>query len=208
MPEGGALVVDTGYAVLALIADVLVLSTLVGFLVSRTSPARRERWTRLRDAVTPFAVHAAWIVAVLATLGSVYQSQIANLPICEFCWFQRIAMYPLSVLLGIAAFRGEFLVAKHYFLPASIVGSCLAIYHYQLERIPNQPTTCGNAIPCSHSAFNIFGFISIPFLSMSAFLLITTLLLMVRRSDQEYEDDDEDAPIDAAPAHPGLHAPA
>ena len=64
MLEGGALVVDTGYAVLALIADVLVLSTLIGFLVSRTSPARRERWTSLRDAVTPFAVHAAWIVAV------------------------------------------------------------------------------------------------------------------------------------------------
>jgi disulfide bond formation protein DsbB len=206
MPEGGALIVDTGYAVLALIADVLVLSTLLGFLVSRTSPSRRERWTRLRDAVTPFAVHMAWIVAVLATLGSIYESQIANLPICEFCWFQRIAMYPLSVLLGIAAFRGEFLVAKHYFLPASIVGSCLAIYHYQLERIPNEVSACSRDIPCGRSAFNIFGFISIPFLSMAAFLLITTLLLMVRRPDDEYEDDDE--PIDAAPAHAGIPAPA
>jgi disulfide bond formation protein DsbB len=207
MPEGGALIVDTGYAVLALIADVLVLTTFIAFLVSRTSPERRERWTRLRDAVTPFAVHMAWIVAVLATLGSIYESQIANLPICEFCWFQRIAMYPLSVLLGIAAFRGEFLVAKHYFLPASIVGACLAIYHYQLEHIPNEPQVCGLTAPCSHSAFNIFGFISIPFLSLAAFLLITTLLLMVRRTDDEYEDDD-DEPIDAAPAQPGLPAPA
>ncbi|HVC03401.1 MAG TPA: disulfide oxidoreductase [Candidatus Acidoferrales bacterium] len=183
-------IITTGYAVLALIADAMVVVVVMGFLLTRTSPASRETWRRFRDAVTPFTLHLAWIVAMLATLGSLYLSQIANLTPCEFCWFQRICMYPLSLLLGIAAFRGDTRIAKKYFLTLSIVGAALATYHYQLEHIAGEPTVCGAAVPCDMAAFNIFGFISVPFLSLAAFLLITTLLLLGRTpSDEEDEDD-------------------
>ena len=198
-------VINTGYAVLALVADALVLLAVVGFVISRTSPAARERWGRLRDGITPFALHMAWIVAVLATFGSLFLQYAEHDNPCEFCWFQRICMYPLSLLLGIAAFRGNLEVAKRYFIGLSLVGAGLAIYHYQLERIPNEPTVCGSLVPCNVSVLNVFGFISVPFLSMAAFLLITTLLLMARGHGDEYDDEDVD---DAVGAGTGDGAPA
>src|ERR1700726_4660624 len=95
-------VINTGYAVLALVADALVLLMVLGFVLSRTSPSARERWGRFRDGVSPFALQIAWIVAVLATFGSLFLQYGEQLNPCEFCWFQRICMYPLSLLLGIA----------------------------------------------------------------------------------------------------------
>jgi disulfide bond formation protein DsbB len=189
----GFQVITTGFAVLALGADALVVVAIVGFVASRTSASGRARWGNFRDSVSPFALQFAWIVAALATLGSLYLSQIAGLTPCEFCWFQRICMYPLSLLLGIAAFRGDIGIAKRYFMPISIVGALLAIYHYQLEHVAGEPTACSVAIPCNAAAFNIFGFISIPFLSLAAFALITTLMLLAREShyeDEEYVEED------------------
>jgi disulfide bond formation protein DsbB len=189
----GFQVITTGFAVLALVADALVLLAVIGFVASRASSSGRERWGTFRDSVSPFALQFAWIVAALATLGSLYLSQIAGLIPCEFCWFQRICMYPLSLLLGIAAFRGDVGIAKRYFMPISIVGAGLAVYHYQLEHIAGEPTVCGAAVPCNSAAFNIFGFISVPFLSLAAFALITTLLLLARESryeDEEYVEED------------------
>jgi disulfide bond formation protein DsbB len=190
-------VITTGYAVLALIADAMVVVVVMGFLLTRTSDASRAQWTRFRDGVTPFALHFAWVVAMLATLGSLYLSQIAGDYPCEFCWFQRICMYPLSLLLGIAAFRGDLQVAKRYFITLPAVGAVLAIYHYQLEHVTNEPHGNCGPVSCSAPLFNIFGFISVPFLSMAAFLLIITLLLVARsRSDGEdayLEDDDDEA---------------
>jgi disulfide bond formation protein DsbB len=196
-------VINTGYAVLALIADAIVLVIAFGFAVSRTSPAARERWGRWRDGISPFALQIAWIVAVLATFGSLFLQFAEQLNPCEFCWFQRICMYPLSLLLGIAAFRGDIQVAKRYFIGLSVVGAGLAIYHYQLERIPGEPTVCGTAVPCNISVINVFGFISVPFLSMAAFLLITTLLLMARGRDVEYDDDEDDSVEAAVSVDPG-----
>ncbi len=188
----GFQVITTGYAVLALVADGLVVLAVIGFVASRTSASGRERWGRFRDGVSPFAVQFAWIVAMLATLGSLYLSQVAGLVPCEFCWFQRICMYPLSLLLGVAAFRGDVGIAKRYFMPLAIVGAGLATYHYQLEHIVGEPTVCGVAVPCNTAAFNIFGFISVPFLSLAAFLLITTLLLIARQGGDDVEDYIED----------------
>ena len=183
-------IINTGYAVLALVADVLVLLAAIAFISSRTSPSAREWWGRLRDAITPFALQIAWIVAVLATFGSLFLQFFEHLDPCEFCWFQRICMYPLSLLLGIAAFRGDFQVAKRYFIGLSVVGAGLAIYHYQLEHIP-QPTVCDPTVPCNIAVINIFGFITVPFLSMAAFLLISTLLLMARSRDtDDYDVED------------------
>jgi disulfide bond formation protein DsbB len=205
-------VINTGYAVLALIADAMVLLTLIFFLVSRGSSSARERWGSFRSAVTPFAVQMAWIIAVLATFGSLFLQYEENLQPCDFCWFQRICMYPLSLLLGIAAFRGEIGTAKRYLLGLSGVGSVLAIYHYQLEHVPHEASVCGGAVPCNVAVINIFGFISVPFLSMAAFLLISTLLLLARSGSEDYEDEEEIDVIETAvatePGDDALPAPA
>jgi disulfide bond formation protein DsbB len=207
----GFQVITTGFAVLALVADALVVLAIIVFVASRTSGSGRARWGNFRDSISPFAVQFAWIVATLATLGSLYLSQIAGLTPCEFCWFQRICMYPLSLLLGIAAFRGEVSIAKRYFIPLSIVGALLATYHYQLEHIAGEPTVCGVAVPCNDAAFNIFGFISVPFLSLAAFALITTLLLLARGGsdeDEEYIEEDVTTPDGVESGDETLPAPA
>lgn len=201
-------VITTGFAVLALVADALVLLAIIGFVASRASSSSSARWADFRDSVSPFALQFAWIVAALATLGSLYLSQIAGLTPCDFCWYQRICMYPLSLLLGIAAFRGDVGIAKRYFMPISIVGAGLAIYHYQLEHIAGEPLVCSATVPCNSAAFNIFGFISVPFLSLAAFALITTLLLLAR--EVRYEDDEyiEEEVVTSEPGDESLPAPA
>jgi disulfide bond formation protein DsbB len=183
--------ITTTYAVLAIVADALVLLTLIGFLLSRATPAGRERWTRVRDALTPLALPLAWLVAALATLGSLYLSEIAGLIPCQLCWFQRIAMYPLILLLGIAAIRGDLYIAKRYFVWLPIVGAGISIYHYQLERFPSQPTlSCGLGEPsCAQAVLNDFGFVSIPFMALAAFLLIATLLLVARDAGDDEATD-------------------
>ncbi|HEV3273841.1 MAG TPA: disulfide bond formation protein B [Candidatus Dormibacteraeota bacterium] len=196
-------IINTGYAVLALVADALVLLIVIAFVISRTSAVARERWGRLRDGITPFALQVAWIAAVLATFGSLYLQFGEQLNPCEFCWFQRICMYPLSLLLGIAAFRGDIQVAKRYFIGLAVVGAGLAVYHYQLERVPGEPTVCGSAVPCNVAVINVFGFISVPFLSMAAFLLITTLLLMARSRGDEYDDEEFDIVEGVVEIQPG-----
>jgi disulfide bond formation protein DsbB len=206
-------VINTGYSVLALIADGLVVLAVLGFILSRTSPAARERWGRLRDGVTPFALHVAWITAVLATFGSLFLQYVEHFDPCQFCWFQRICMYPLSLLLGIAAFRGDLQVAKRYFIGLSLVGAGLAIYHYQLEHVPHEVSVCGTAandVPCNIAVFNIFGFISVPFLSMAAFLLITTLLLVARTHDDDEEEEVEviEGTVDGEPEGDAAPSPA
>lgn len=190
VPVSSSSIINTGYAVLALVADALVVLTIIGLVASRLSPAGRAQWTRLRDGVTPFALHMAWIVAVLATFGSLFLQYEEGLNPCDFCWFQRICMYPLSLLLGIAAFRGDLQTAKRYFIALAVVGAGLATYHYQLELFPNQPLVCSQLVPCNARVINVFGFISVPFLSFAAFALITTLLLLARRRDDEWDDEE------------------
>jgi disulfide bond formation protein DsbB len=182
--------ITTTYAVLALVADALVVCTVAGFLVSRALPGGRDAWRRLREAVTPLALPFAWLVAALATLGSLYLSEIAGLIPCQLCWFQRIAIYPLVLLLGIAAVRGELYVAKRYFIWLPLVGAGLSTYHYQLERFPSQPAlSCGLGEPsCAQAVLNIFGFVSVPFMALAAFLLIIAVLLMARDTGDEDED--------------------
>ncbi len=180
--------ITTAFAILAMVADGLVLITIVAFALSRVSIAGRERWTAVRDGLTPFALPAAWLVAALATLGSLYLSEIAGLIPCQLCWFQRIAMYPLILLLGIATVRADVLTAKRYFVWLPLVGACISLYHYQLERFPSQPTlSCGLEAPCSVPVVDVWGFASVPFMALAAFLLIATLLLIAR-----------DEPMDAA----------
>jgi disulfide bond formation protein DsbB len=189
--------VATVLAVLALIANVLVAAALVGLLLSRFVQPLRDAWDMTRDAITPFALPSAFIVAVVATAGSLWFQFGAGLIPCEFCWLQRICMYPLSLLLGIAAFRGDLYTARRYFVALAVAGAGLSTYHYQLERIPSQPEVCGagGQPVCSSAPFNIFGFISIAYLALSAFLLVVTLLLMARESQREWEGE-EAAPVD------------
>lgn len=127
-------------------------------------------------------LYLAWFVAVVATLGSLYFSEIRLFLPCELCWYQRIAMYPLAVLLGIAAYTNDLKITK-YALPFSIIGGLIAFYHYLLEKVPGFASVkpCSKGIPCDVAWINWLGFITIPFLALTAFGLITVFLIISKK---------------------------
>jgi disulfide bond formation protein DsbB len=128
-------------------------------------------------------LYFAWLVAVIATLGSLYFSEIRLFQPCVLCWYQRIAMYPLSLVLGIAAFTNDIKITK-YVLPISVIGGLISLYHYLLEKVPGFATIkpCSQGVPCDVAWINWFGFITIPFLALTAFVMITVFLIIGRRS--------------------------
>lgn len=131
-----------------------------------------------------YRLYFAWLISVTATLGSLYFSEIRGFIPCELCWFQRIFMYPLSIILGIAAYYNE-ISLKKYVLPLSIIGGVISLYHYLLQKVPGFTgiRPCTQGVPCNVDYINWFGFITIPFLALIAFILITISMLSIRRSN-------------------------
>lgn len=124
---------------------------------------------------------AAWIVSLVATAGSLYFSEIAGFIPCTLCWYQRILMYPLPILLGIAFYKNDTSFAIYGMSLASI-GLLFSLYHYSLQKVPMMKAleSCNVGVPCSGDYINWLGFITIPFLAGSAFLLILLFLFPLR----------------------------
>lgn len=126
---------------------------------------------------------AAWVVATIATLGSLYFSEIRMFQPCTLCWYQRILMYPMVIILGIAAYTNDQKVAK-YSLGLSLIGGSISIYHILLQNVPAMKAmeVCTFGVPCSGKYINWFGFVSIPVLAFVAFAIIAGIsaILIVR----------------------------
>jgi disulfide bond formation protein DsbB len=139
-----------------------------------------KRNSNLQD----YTLYLAWIVSLVDTLGSLYFSEIKGYIPCELCWFQRIAMYPLSIILGIAAYDNDKNMKK-YVLPLSIIGGCISIFHYLEQKVPAMSAikTCTKGVPCNVDYINWLGFITIPFLALIAFSLITLFMLYTKKGD-------------------------
>jgi disulfide bond formation protein DsbB len=139
-----------------------------------------RRW--LRGSLSPHPRHPigwAWGVASLATAGSLYFSEVVGFVPCLLCWYQRIAMYPLVLVLGVGLLRGDTGVWR-YGLPLSVVGLVISSYHVALQFRPSlELIPCGTGVSCSGRYVTVFGFVSIPVMAGAAFLLITTLLAVV-----------------------------
>jgi disulfide bond formation protein DsbB len=120
----------------------------------------------------------AWSVALVATVGSLVYSEVIHFVPCRLCWFQRIAMYPLAVVLLVGAIRREG-SARFYGLPLAVIGLAISTWHYLIQLNPGwEVGACDPANPCSARYVETFGFISIPFMAGVAFIVIITLLLL------------------------------
>jgi disulfide bond formation protein DsbB len=130
-----------------------------------------------------FGVYFAWLVAIVATGGSLYFSEVMGFIPCVLCWYQRILMYPLVILLGIAAYRQEKQIIP-YVLPMSIIGLLISAYHIMIQLFPNlaSEATCRAGVPCTVDYIHLFGFITIPMMSFLAFLLISLSLFFSKES--------------------------
>lgn len=139
----------------------------------------------LRNFVYVHSQKGMLIVAWTATLGSLYYSKIVEFLPCEFCWYQRIAMYPIAVLILVATLTRSRLASRYIVVLAGI-GLSLSIFHYQLQLFPEQGTVCSLGAPCTTKYVEEFGFVTIPFMAGSGFLSILLLQVAAWRADYLY----------------------
>lgn len=130
-------------------------------------------------------MYMAWVVSLIATLGSLYFSEIRGFIPCELCWYQRILMYPLVIILGIGTFYRDFSV-KRIVLPMAAIGWCISFYHYLVQKVPGfaEIRPCLNGVPCNAQYINWFGFVTIPFLALTAFTFIILLMIFMKRDER------------------------
>lgn len=124
-------------------------------------------------------VFAGWVIATASTLGALFFSEVLELPPCVLCWYQRIFMFPLVLLLPIGLFPFDTKVVR-YALSLALPGTAIAVFHVLLVAgvIPESVTPCSRGVPCSETQIEWFGFVSIPLLSAAAFTLVTLLLIV------------------------------
>lgn len=136
--------------------------------------------SQILNLLKKYAVYIAFLQAWLATLGSLYFSEIRHFTPCPLCWYQRILMYPLIFILAVGLIRKDKNVA-YYVLPMSILGTVIALYQYLLQMgtaVKNIPIQCDAFGSCEQIETIYFGFITIPFLSLSAFVIISFLMII------------------------------
>ncbi|MDT8369147.1 MAG: disulfide oxidoreductase [Longimicrobiales bacterium] len=184
--------------VITTLASFAIFAVVVSLTVGVALALRpgREHLARLLGTGGRELLIGAWAVAAIATAGSLYLSG-SGLEPCRLCWYQRIAMYPLVVILGVAVLRRDIGVWR-YALPLSVTGGLISVYHAVVQLRPAlELTECAVGVPCTLRYFAVFGFISIPWLAGAAFLWITTLVtaaaILARRSSHP------DAPSSARP---------
>jgi disulfide bond formation protein DsbB len=185
--------VDTAtnfFLVLTVVADAVVVVALLcalAALVSTNARATVVAWAR---AIAPQAVVFAWIVAVVTTLGSLYYSEHAGFVPCELCWYQRIVMYPLVIVLGVAVLRRDRAVWITA-LVFVVVGAPLSLYHWLVERVPAfaESSSCSALVPCDAPRFERWGFVTLAWMAMSSFLLIGVLMVCAMLGARDRADE-------------------
>jgi disulfide bond formation protein DsbB len=169
-------------ALLAVAAEAGAAVLVVTLVARAVSPV--ARWPHaVLESVGPAALWVAATVALVATAGSLYLSEGADFPPCRLCWFQRIGMYPLAVVLPIAAWRRDRQV-RWYALPLAIGGGAISIWHILVERFPSLESgaSCDVTNPCSTIWVERLGYLTIPTMALSGFVLIALLLALPEES--------------------------
>ena len=127
------------------------------------------------------ALTFALIIAIAGLLGSLYFSEVMGLTPCLLCWYQRIALYPMVVILVMGIARRDAHVWA-YALPLSIIGTLIAAYHVLVTYgIFHEAASCALGVSCAAVTWSLFGFITIPFLSVIAFITISVLLFFSKQ---------------------------
>ena len=168
-------------ALLALFAQGAAVGLVAAVAVRAVRPA--THWpVDLLDAERPVALEVAAGVAIVSTLGSLYYSEVANFPPCRLCWYQLIGMYPLALILSIAAWRRDPAV-RWYALPLAVAGGLVSVYHVLVERYPSlESGSCDPTNPCSIIWVERLGYMTIPTMALSGFALIAVLLILAKET--------------------------
>ena len=130
-------------------------------------------------------LYLAWVIALLSIVGSLFFSEVMQLPPCVLCWYQRIAMYPLVLIIGTGIILRDKRM-KIYALPLALAGLAVAIYHNLIYYgfIPESITPCTEGVPCNAVQIELLGFITIPLMGLGGFAAVILCLLIYRPKEQ------------------------
>ncbi len=130
-------------------------------------------------------LYIAWVQALVATLTSLYFSEVLLWPPCILCWYQRIFIYPLVFIIGLGILLKDKNLPK-YVLSLAIPGFLVALYHNLLYfgLVPDSAAPCISGVSCTTRFIAYFGFITIPFLSLAAFSVIIGCMYLYLRSSK------------------------
>ena len=142
--------------------------------MSQPDVKRDSNWTIL---------FLCWLLASVSALGSMFFSNVMGFAPCVLCWYQRICLFPLVIILAAGLFPFDKSVVK-YALPLTAVGWLTAIYHNLLHAriIPESIQPCSQGVPCTEEYIDLFGFITIPMLSLISFTTMIALLILLKRN--------------------------
>ncbi len=141
--------------------------------MSQTNKLSNENWTIL---------FFTWVLVSVSTLGSLFFSHIMDFAPCVLCWYQRICLFPLVIILATGLFPFDKRIVK-YSLPLAVAGWITAFYHNLLYSgiIPQGLQPCSQGVSCTEEYIELFGFLTIPMLSLISFSAIITLLILLKR---------------------------
>ena len=127
-------------------------------------------------------IFICWLIASVSALGSLFFSEIMEFAPCALCWYQRIFMFPLVLIFLAGLFPLDKGILR-YSLPLALVGWGFAFYHFLLYSgfIPENIQPCSKGVSCSETYLDVFGFITIPLLSLISFSIIVILLFILKR---------------------------
>lgn len=168
----------------SMLSVALLAGTLVVFaarlLYSRSASARA-----IVSAFAPWALPLAAAVTTTCALGSLYFSEIVHYKPCKMCWYQRTMMYPLGVILIVAALVKDKRVWR-YAVPLASIGIAISTYHWFLERFPNLDAgVCDVEVPCEFVWFQNFGFVTLPFMAFTGFLAVLVFTTLPKTQTEQ-----------------------
>ena len=151
----------------------------------------------VRAQLNENALIFAFLISLFATLGALTYSNLYLFAVCDFCWYQRIAIYPMILLLGIAAFRKERLI-KPYVIALASAGLLVSIYHWTIHMVATygSQSAADGLVPCSADAFLPscsqteileYGFITIPFMAITTLSLVIVLMLFIKNKRSSFD---------------------
>ena len=176
VPHTSAVDAEAAQLFFSLLA-LLAIAGAVVLVAARLLAERSGAAARLVAAVDDAALWLAFLVAATSTAGSLYFSEVADYVPCQLCWFQRIAMYPLAVILLVAAIRSD-RTARWYAGPLAGIGAVISTYHYLIEWRPSlEGGACSVGPSCADIWFRELGFVTLAFMALCGFVAILVLVV-------------------------------
>ncbi len=160
---------------MTLLTQILVVVFAILLVFSKLQPKDKSS-KKIIKLVSENHILLIFMITAGATVASLFLSEVLGLPPCKLCWYQRVFMYPQMIVSGIALFTNETNIKK-YILPMSLIGLLIGIYHILVQLFPGV-IQCGDEIAsCSSKQFAGFGYITIPVMSVTAFVLLILICL-------------------------------